>query len=34
MGTAARAAWRERFTWETIVADYERLFLEIVEERP
>jgi len=31
MANAAHAAWRERFTWETIVADYERLFLELVE---
>lgn len=33
MGQAAHAAWRARFTWETIVADYERLFVELVEER-
>lgn len=33
MGQCAHAAWRARFTWEKIVADYERLFLEIIEEQ-
>jgi hypothetical protein len=32
MGQSAHAAWRARFTWETIVADYERLFFDLVEE--
>ena len=31
MGQAAHAAWQARFTWETIVADYERLFVDLVE---
>ena len=31
MGTAAHAAWRDRFTWEKIVSDYERLFFDLVE---
>jgi glycosyltransferase involved in cell wall biosynthesis len=32
MGQAAHAAWRDRFTWEKIVSDYERLFFDLVEE--
>lgn len=34
MGEAAQAAWRERFTWEKIVADYERLFVGLMEKQP
>jgi glycosyltransferase involved in cell wall biosynthesis len=34
MGAAAHAAWRARFTWEKIVADYERLFFELMEKQP
>ncbi len=29
MGRAGRAAWRERFTWERIAGEYEKLYLEL-----
>lgn len=33
MGASARAAWRERFTWEKITDRYERLYLDLVESK-
>lgn len=33
LGTAARHAWRERYTWEKVVDSYERVYAMVVEEK-
>ncbi len=34
MGTSARAAWQQRFTWEKITDRYERLYLALLANKP
>jgi L-malate glycosyltransferase len=34
MGTAARAAWQQHFTWEKITERYEQLYLDLLHDKP